>query len=44
MVRRPQLLAGLKIYDISPIYQISVMFDTISAIDNRLREKLAKNR
>ena len=26
--------------DISPIYQISVMFDTISAIDNHLREKL----
>ena len=29
--------------DISPIYRISVIFDTISAIDNRLKEKSTKN-
>ena len=28
--------------NVSPIYRISVMFDTMSAIDNRLREKSAK--
>ena len=32
-----QVVAGLKISDI--LADISVMFDTISAIDNRLREK-----
>ena len=35
-------LASIKISDISPIYYISVINDTISAIDNRLREKFAK--
>ena len=34
------LYPEMKISDISPIYRISVMLDTISAIDNRLREKL----
>ena len=38
---------GLKIFDISvdisPICRISVMFDTISTIDNRLRGKSRKN-
>ena len=29
--------------DISPIYRISVIFDTISAIDNRLKRKSIKN-
>ena len=37
---------GLKIFDIlvdiSPICRISVMFDTISTIDNRLRGKSRK--
>ena len=32
----------MKIFDISLIYHISVIFDMISAIDNRLREKSIK--
>ena len=40
--------AGMKISDISAdissIYRISVMFDRISTIDNRLREKSTKYR
>ena len=36
------LKPGLEIFDISSIYRISVIFDMILAIDNRLMEKSAK--
>ena len=38
-IYKNQVISGLKISNISLIYHISVMFDTILTIDNRLREK-----
>ena len=35
-------LIGMRISNISSMYQISVIFDTISIINNRLREKSVK--
>ena len=37
------LIARMKIYDISSIYRISIINNTISTINNRLRKKSIKS-